>query len=77
VGTALVNSRYRDITAQDLPGAFWASRSKRALAGLERTERDAIVGALQNAGWNKTDAAADLGISRATLYRKMKAFNLQ
>jgi transcriptional regulator of acetoin/glycerol metabolism len=47
------------------------------LALLESTERDAIVSALKKAGWNKDEAAAELGISRATIYRKIKRFGIR
>jgi len=37
---------------------------------------DIIFQALQNAGWNKAKASRILGISRPTLYRKIKEFQL-
>lgn len=41
---------------------------------LERTEREAILRALGAAKWNVSKAALHLGLSRNTLYRKMKAY---
>ena len=38
--------------------------------------REALVAALDEARWNKTRAARDLGVSRTTLYRKMEEFGL-
>jgi transcriptional regulator of acetoin/glycerol metabolism len=38
----------------------------------EQAERQALVTALREAGWNREAAARDLGISRATIYRKLK-----
>jgi transcriptional regulator of acetoin/glycerol metabolism len=49
----------------------------RELTYLERLERDALVAALGSARGNKAEAAAQLGISRATLYRKIRAFGLE
>ena len=39
-------------------------------------ERDLVVAALAQAKGNRSDAARRLGISRAQLYRKLRAFNL-
>jgi transposase len=39
-------------------------------------EREWIMRALNVSGWNKRHAASELGISRSTLYKKMKKFDL-
>lgn len=44
---------------------------------LERAERELIAKALKEAGWQKTRAATMLGITRATLYAKVKQYNIQ
>jgi len=44
---------------------------------LEKAERELIARALHETGWQKTQAAALLGITRATLYAKVKQYNLQ
>lgn len=44
---------------------------------LDEVERRAIVHALKVTGNNIPDAAQALGIGRATLYRKLKQYNLQ
>jgi transcriptional regulator with PAS, ATPase and Fis domain len=44
---------------------------------LERAEKELIAKALAEAGWQKTRAAALLGITRATLYAKVKQYNIQ
>jgi transcriptional regulator with PAS, ATPase and Fis domain len=44
---------------------------------LEKAERELIACALHETGWQKTQAAALLGITRATLYAKVKQYNLR
>jgi DNA-binding NtrC family response regulator len=43
---------------------------------LAKAERELISRALQETGWQKTRAAALLGITRATLYAKVKQYNI-
>jgi transcriptional regulator of acetoin/glycerol metabolism len=52
------------------------SLSRRKLSQIESLERDAIVRSLQENGGNKADAAQALGMSRATIYRKVKDFGI-
>jgi transcriptional regulator of acetoin/glycerol metabolism len=40
---------------------------------MEQLERNAILAALAECAGNKVQAAAKLGLSRATLYRKLRA----
>ncbi len=42
---------------------------------LDQMEQQAISSAISRTGGNLTAAAADLGISRQTLYNKLKRFN--
>jgi DNA-binding NtrC family response regulator len=44
---------------------------------LEKAERELIARALQQTGWQKTQAASLLGISRATLYAKLEQYNIE
>ena len=44
---------------------------------LVKAERELIARALQETGWQKTRAAALLGITRATLYAKVKQYNIE
>ena len=44
---------------------------------LERAEKELIAKALNESGWQKTRAAALLGITRTTLYAKVKQYNIQ
>lgn len=44
---------------------------------LAKAERELIARALQKTGWQKTRAAVLLGITRATLYAKVKQYNIE
>lgn len=44
---------------------------------LNNMERDAIVNALNANGFNVTRAAKELGIGKATIYRKMRLYNIE
>jgi DNA-binding NtrC family response regulator len=64
------------IAARDLPEEIRGQAPRRRLSHLERVELDAIMTALQQSRGNKSEAAAFLGISRATLYRKIRTFGI-
>jgi transcriptional regulator with AAA-type ATPase domain len=63
------------VEVDDLPPECRAV-TRRQLSQLESIERDAIVRSLDVNGGNKEKAAADLGMSRATIYRKIRAFGI-
>jgi DNA-binding NtrC family response regulator len=63
------------IQAEKLPPEC-RSLARRKLTQIEALERDAIVRSLQENGGNKADAANALGMSRATIYRKVKDFGI-
>lgn len=63
------------IVSADLPPET-RTLSRRRLTTLESMERDAIVRSLLDSGGNKTDAARALGISRATIYRKIHEYGV-
>ncbi|MEV6641473.1 helix-turn-helix domain-containing protein [Amycolatopsis sp. NPDC051371] len=63
------------IEVSDLP-AECRTFTRRQLTKLEAIERDAIVRSLGANRGNKERAAADLGMSRATIYRKIRAFGI-
>jgi sigma-54 dependent transcriptional regulator, acetoin dehydrogenase operon transcriptional activator AcoR len=50
--------------------------SRRRLNPLEAMERDAIVRSLLDARGNKVKAARALGMSRATIYRKIHEYGI-
>jgi transcriptional regulator of acetoin/glycerol metabolism len=67
--------RIGTIRASDLPPECWTV-SRRLLSPLESMERDAIVQSLHDAGGNKVKAAGSLGMSRATIYRKIHEYGI-
>jgi transcriptional regulator of acetoin/glycerol metabolism len=63
------------IMPRDLPPECWTV-SRRLLSPLESIERDAIVRSLQDHDGNKVRAAEALGMSRATIYRKIHEYGI-
>jgi transcriptional regulator of acetoin/glycerol metabolism len=59
----------------DLPPECWTV-SRRLLHPLESMERDAIVQGLLDYNGNKARAAKSLGMSRATIYRKIHQYGI-
>jgi transcriptional regulator of acetoin/glycerol metabolism len=51
-------------------------RAHRSWSMIERTEMETIRRALQEAGGNRSKAAELLGVSRATIHRKLKTYNI-
>jgi sigma-54 dependent transcriptional regulator, acetoin dehydrogenase operon transcriptional activator AcoR len=67
--------RTGQITPEDLPPECWTV-SRRMLSPLESIERDAIVQSLLDHDGNKIRAARALGMSRATIYRRIREFGI-
>ena len=67
--------RVGQITPEDLPPECWTV-SRRVLSPLESIERDAIVQSLLDHGGNKIRAARALGMSRATIYRRIREYGI-
>jgi sigma-54 dependent transcriptional regulator, acetoin dehydrogenase operon transcriptional activator AcoR len=67
--------RTGSIHPADLPPECW-SVSRRLLSPLESMERDAIVQTLQDHHGNKAKGAGSLGMSRATIYRKIHEYGI-
>ncbi len=63
------------ISADKLPPEC-RSVTRRKLTQMEALERDAIVRSLQDNGGNKQEAARALGMSRATIYRKINDYGI-
>jgi len=73
--SAAVASDTGSIEAEDLPPEAHTV-SRRVLSSLESMERDAIVRSLLDARGNKVKAARALGMSRATIYRKIHEYGI-
>ncbi len=67
--------RSGSIRPPDLPPECWTV-SRRLLSPLESMERDAIVQSLLDYEGNKVKAAESLGMSRATIYRKIHEYGI-
>jgi transcriptional regulator of acetoin/glycerol metabolism len=67
---------HREITVEMLPAEVGQYSSRRVLTTMEQVELDAIMAAVRNSNGNKVVAARLLGISRSTLYRKMRSYRL-
>jgi transcriptional regulator of acetoin/glycerol metabolism len=63
------------IQPTDLPPEC-RTMSRRVLTPLESMERDAIVRSLQDSHTDKKQAAEALGMSRATIYRKIRKYGI-
>jgi transcriptional regulator of acetoin/glycerol metabolism len=63
------------IQPRDLPPECWTV-SRRLLSPIESLERDAIVQSLLDTDGNKAKAAESLGMSRATIYRKIHEYGI-
>ncbi len=64
------------IVVTDLPEHYRVTGPARPLAGLDQAERDAIVAALRSADGNKAQAARELGVSRTTLYARIRQLHI-
>jgi len=77
VSTALMTSAGSVVGLVDLPAEFRDAGCGHRLSRMERIERQALVAALREADWNREQAAWSLGISRATLYRRLRAYDIR
>lgn len=87
VERAVVLAKSNEISAADLPEKIFSESEQRAqveasLGGtslkkaLSTPERQLIIQALENNGWNRQNTAKALGINRTTLYKKMKKYEI-
>jgi transcriptional regulator of acetoin/glycerol metabolism len=76
----LATSRFRaagpQIKQSDLPARYGNGNAGRHLGEMGRVERQALMVALREAEGNRNIAAEKLGISRASVYRKITRYNL-
>lgn len=68
--------RRGDVTVNDLPERYRLASRARRLSAREHAERDVIVAALRRHDGNKLRAASELGISRTTLYARLRALRI-
>jgi len=73
---AVAATRGHELGIKALPAEIVAGTISKPLHLLERLETDAILGALTLTGGNVSSAAQHLGLSRATLYRRLHAYEL-
>lgn len=66
----------RTVELNDLPRGYRTISRASHLAGLEQAERQAIIAALERCEHNKVRAAKELGISRTTLYARMRSLGI-
>ncbi|MGW0892089.1 sigma-54-dependent Fis family transcriptional regulator [Saccharopolyspora sp. NPDC002578] len=64
------------LTVADLPEQYRATSPEHPLTALDQAKRDVIVTALKAADGNKVRAAEQLGMSRTTLYARMKSLRI-
>jgi sigma-54 dependent transcriptional regulator, acetoin dehydrogenase operon transcriptional activator AcoR len=73
---SVVASRVGEISVTDLPVGVRARSVRRSLSTIEQLECEAIIQALSRANGNKLVAARSIGLSRSTIYRKIRAYGL-
>ncbi|MEX0428940.1 sigma-54-dependent Fis family transcriptional regulator [Nocardioides sp. DS6] len=77
LATAATLAGTGELRVEHLPGDIAVTTRSRLMGELEKAERAVVYEALRNARWNRDRAALALGISRATLYRRIRQFGLQ
>lgn len=70
------NQRRPVLDVADLPARWSRDAARAGLTAIQAAEADAICASLSAHDGNKAAAAAELGISRSSLYRKMREFHL-
>jgi two-component system response regulator HydG len=76
VERSVVLARGALVEVSDLPPALGSSVPP-STKPMNQYEKQILAQALEQSGWNKKAAAQSLGISRTTLYRKMRKYGLQ
>jgi transcriptional regulator of acetoin/glycerol metabolism len=76
VTQAVSRRRAGDITRTDLPEQYRHRSIRHRLTPMEQAKRTTIIDALTRAGGDKKRAAAQLGISRTTLYAALRTYDI-
>ncbi|MDT4944478.1 MAG: sigma-54 dependent transcriptional regulator, acetoin dehydrogenase operon transcriptional, partial [Pseudonocardiales bacterium] len=74
-GVLATTSNY-EVGPADLPAQLLTHAHRRQLSPMEELELNAILDALQRHHGNKLAAANAIGISRSTLYRKLRSYHV-
>jgi two-component system response regulator HydG len=76
---ATVLAKDGKVGASDLPAILYSTTSSpqvSALPNLEENEKRLLMDVLEECDWNKKQAAKHLGISRSTLYEKLRKYQI-
>ncbi len=73
--SAIAVARTQRIAVEHLPRRIRQGMGRAPLVGLRQQEADAIAAAIESSA-TRSDSAEQLGISRATLFRRIKAYGL-
>ena len=73
---SIAASRVGEISVADLPTDVRSRSVRRSLSTIDQLECEAIMKALSQADGNKVVAARTIGLSRSTIYRKIRAYGL-
>jgi hypothetical protein len=65
------------VDVDELPAEWRASAHRHGATALQQAESETIAAALRENGGNKAVSAKALGISRSSLYRKMREYHLE
>jgi transcriptional regulator of acetoin/glycerol metabolism len=76
VVAASIASRLGEVTAAQLPVEVRSRSQRRSLSTIDQLECEAIIRALHQANGNKVEAARSIGLSRSTIYRKIRAYGI-
>jgi two-component system response regulator HydG len=74
---AVVLAKDRQVEISDLPGGLRTETSEEKSPELAAHEKQLLEKILSECNWNKKEAATRLGISRNTLYNKLKKYRIQ
>jgi DNA-binding NtrC family response regulator len=77
VEAALIRATGNEIRLEDLPPELRSDDAEDSLPTTPDSEAERIRAALEQTGGNRTEAAQLLGISRATLYRRLDEYGIE